>query len=695
MSSEQTKSPSLLTFNRAQHTAQLRQIHLDFHTPGCVTVGDKFNAVEFFDTLEAADVNSITPFALCHHGYSYFDTRTGCKHPGLAFDLFGAIAEEAARRKMELLAYFSQNVNEVQAARHPEWHALQADGQSVNSQILQDGSELYWTWLCPNRKGFIEDFFLPQIAEVLARYPLDGIFIDMACYLHGSCFCPDCVTAMRQDGLDPDNLREHIQFNIATNQRVAREVRALLDATRPGLRFEVGCFNAFGEAEGAAGVISEFYVESLAFQTGWQYFPLTARYFRKYALPTVGVTGRFLKNWGDFGTVITPHQLKTQLAMHLMAGVASCIGDHVHCNGQLDPAVYRTIGEAFRFAKARQPYCVGTTAAKELAILVPEGVEVNVASDDKRSPFLSLHDAYKGAGMMASALHYQYDLIAARDAFDGYAAVIVSNGLFDASFVERARRFMAEGGWLFVSGQGLLPGDATVRRAWQDLLGVADYSPSLHLGEYYEVSNAKAQTDDLPAMPHYVHEPAYDIAFDAEVEPVAQGWRSPIIRSREAFYGHFHGPATEQAGPSIGITRHGNGGAVIIAPQVFPAYLHTGNHAHRKLLRNLLDCVLPDTARVLRTNAPTVVELACGEIDGHLVLQALPFIAEQRDRASFESLCEDPIAFHGIWVDLPQASNRKRAYDPIAGQAVTIEQRPQGIRVYLPPFSEHLVVIVE
>lgn len=57
-----------------------RQIHLDFHTPARVTVGDKFNPTEFFDTLEAAKVNSIAVFAKCHHGYSYFDTRG---HPAL------------------------------------------------------------------------------------------------------------------------------------------------------------------------------------------------------------------------------------------------------------------------------------------------------------------------------------------------------------------------------------------------------------------------------------------------------------------------------------------------------------------------------------------------------------------------------------------------------------------------------------
>src|SRR5664280_1638852 len=122
--------------------SNLRQIHVDFHTPAFVKVGDKFNRKAFFDTLEEAEVNSLAFFALCHHGHSYFNTTTGVRHPGLEFDLLEQIADEAHRRKIELLVYFSLNVNEVQAARHPEWHAQFADGRSVNAQLCLDGTEL-------------------------------------------------------------------------------------------------------------------------------------------------------------------------------------------------------------------------------------------------------------------------------------------------------------------------------------------------------------------------------------------------------------------------------------------------------------------------------------------------------------------------------------------------------------------------
>lgn len=35
----------------------LRQVHLDFHTPGFVKVGEEFDAKAMFDTLEGSEFN--------------------------------------------------------------------------------------------------------------------------------------------------------------------------------------------------------------------------------------------------------------------------------------------------------------------------------------------------------------------------------------------------------------------------------------------------------------------------------------------------------------------------------------------------------------------------------------------------------------------------------------------------------------
>lgn len=674
--------------------ASARQIHVDFHTPDFVEVGRKFDARRFFDTLEVARVNCITVFATCHHGNSYYNTKVGVRHPGLEFDLLGKMAEGARQRGIELLAYFSLNVNEVQAARHPDWHAQFADGRSVNSQILLDGTELFWTWLCPNRAPWLDSFFHPHVQEVLDNYPVDGIFIDMAGYLPGSCFCSACVRAMREQGLNPDVSADHVAFNAATMQRFATALRRQMDAKQPGLRLELGCYNAFGQAAKGKGIISEFYLESLAYQTGWDYFPMAARYYRKFGVPTIGMTGRFLRNWGDFGTIVSPHQLKLQTGMHLLAGVGSAVGDHLSCTGELDKAVYDAIGEAFRFIEPRQPYCVGMTPAKEVAILVPTGVEGNAATKSESGDGRPVEDAYTGACKLMTELHYQYELLSPDESLDGYSLLVIGHGPLPAAFVARVETFVRQGGVALVTGYGLgLDGQSGVD-AWHRLIGVTTATLSGHDGEFYEATARKAQSAELPAMPNYVHCRAIDAEFATDAKALAAAWRSPCVRTRDQHYGHFHGPALTPAGTAVAVRKLGDGCFILIRPQLTAAYLKTGYAAHRALVRNLLAACLPVARRVLRTNAPSLVEFSVGHKDGRTIVQALPFVSDRRHISSFES-ANEAITFHGIWVELPQVKELRRACDPISGKPLRTRLTRHGLRIGLPPFAEHQLVVVE
>jgi len=671
-----------------------RQIHLDFHTPDFVKVGEKFDAVEFFDTLEEARVNAIAVFALCHHGNSYFDTKTGVRHPGLDFDMFGQMCAEAEKRPIELLGYFSMNVNEVQAALHPEWHALRSDGAPVNSQILQDGFELYWTWLCTNRGRLLEDFLYPHINESFDLYKYDGIFIDMAGYLADSCFCDQCREMMLAEGLDPDDPVDHNNFNFLTIQKIAREFRQLLDTRRPGLRLEMGGFTAYGEAHKAKGVLSDIYIESLAYQTGFDYFPVAARYYRRFGLPIIGYTGRFLKSWGDFGTILSSRQLKTQVAMHLMAGTASGIGDHMDCNGQLNKAVYKNIGEAFRFVEERQPYCVGMEPVPEIGVVVPQGFESNAATLDLNNPFLGIMDANKAVAKLMAELHYQYDMIDRDEKLDDFAAVFVNDGMFGMDFVNNASEYASNGGWVVVGTHALWPGDAVVRDVWTKLIGVRSFGFSDHEGEFYEVTDKRIGGENIPEMAHRIHMRAIDAEFEDVVETLAVAWRSPNANSREKHYGHYFGPPSTRAGTALGCRRVGQGGFILVRGQILAAYLQTGYFVHREVIRNILDTFVPAEKRVLRTNAPSLVEFSFGKKDGRYVLQALPFVADRRDRFSFESLNE-PVEFTGLWVDVVGLADARRVYDPISGQDVPFEKIDGSIRIHLPPVSEHMLVLLE
>ena len=55
-----------------------RQVHLDFHTSAdCENVGAEFDPEVFAQTVRMGRVESMTVFAKCHHGFSYYPTEVG------------------------------------------------------------------------------------------------------------------------------------------------------------------------------------------------------------------------------------------------------------------------------------------------------------------------------------------------------------------------------------------------------------------------------------------------------------------------------------------------------------------------------------------------------------------------------------------------------------------------------------------
>ena len=111
-------------------TMGFRQVHLDFHTSEQIPeVASDFDAAEFVETLERAEVNSVTVFAKCHHGMSYYDTKVGVRHPHLKRDLLGEMIEACHARDIRTPVYVSVGQDEWAAEHHADWRRLYADGR--------------------------------------------------------------------------------------------------------------------------------------------------------------------------------------------------------------------------------------------------------------------------------------------------------------------------------------------------------------------------------------------------------------------------------------------------------------------------------------------------------------------------------------------------------------------------------------
>ena len=97
----------------------MKCVHLDFHTsPTIDGIGTEFNAEKFTRTIKEANVDLVTVFAKCHHGYCYYPTKVGTMHPGLKFNLLAAEIEAIHAAGAKAPIYITMGWSKKDADEH-------------------------------------------------------------------------------------------------------------------------------------------------------------------------------------------------------------------------------------------------------------------------------------------------------------------------------------------------------------------------------------------------------------------------------------------------------------------------------------------------------------------------------------------------------------------------------------------------
>ncbi|UXN73261.1 alpha-L-fucosidase [Devosia sp. A8/3-2] len=274
-----------------------RQIHLDFHTsehiPG---IGAAFDPDDFVATFKAANVDSVTIFAKCHHGWSYYPSKVGAPHPNLARpDLMGDMVKALAAADIEAPIYISVQWDERNARLHPEWRVRSATKNRFEPGQLQAARHT----LCLNHKAY-RDELLEHAREVVRNYDTPGLFFDIV--LATDCVCQQCLDSMAEHGLDPTKPEDRLTNDERVNEVFRAEMTAALHAEFPGLRIFYNCGHIHKQGRKRFAPYTHLELESLP-TGGWGYdhFPASARYAATLGLDFLGQTGKFHLSRGEFG----------------------------------------------------------------------------------------------------------------------------------------------------------------------------------------------------------------------------------------------------------------------------------------------------------------------------------------------------------------------------------------------------------
>jgi hypothetical protein len=690
-----------------------RQVHLDFHTsPEIPGIGVDFEPGAFVETLKRARVNSITCFAKCHHGMSYYPTEVGVRHPHLTRDLLGEQVEACHRAGIRVPAYVSVVWDEDAAEKHPEWRQVDREGKLVGRGPLQDRG---WRWLCMNTP--YADYVAAQTEEVLRKYPVDGIFFDIVMQTRPGCVCSFCREDLRKAGkeiTDDAALREQ-------TLRIARDFMHRMTTLVHGVRPQASVFynsRLRVSADSHAGVRPEMpyytHVEIESLPTGgWGYnhFPVYSRYFQTLGKDLMGMTARFHKSWADFGGIKNRAALEYECFSMLAAGAKCSIGDQLHPRGALEEPAYDLIGEVYRSVEAKEPWCHETHAIAEIGVLLAQG------QPPPQSPGQGHAAAGEVVGGLAGASGAAND---PRDTDEGVMRVLLESGrtfhfldneadLLDyglvilpdsirvgPSLAMRLREYVSQGGKLLLTGEsGLDPtGDHFALRE----LGLKSKGKSRWATAYFRAPADGPLGRELPAMEHVVYEPGWEVEVESGTEVLAQVVAPYFNRDHTHYSSHAQTPpaispgAASAEGAPPAVTR--KGGMAYVAFPLFRAYRRSASRVYRMLLRNAIDLLLPE--RLVEATVPSSAQVSVLQQErpgNRLVAHVLYYPAERRTQTL--DLIEDVVPLHDVRLAVRTGFRPARVYEAPSGAPLDFEWKDNVVTTTVPRVEGHAMVVFE
>lgn len=662
-----------------------RQIHLDFHTsehiPG---IGSAFDPDDFVGTLKAAHVDSVTIFAKCHHGWSYYPTKVGAPHPELTRDLMGEMVTALSAADIECPIYISVQWDERNARIHPEWRARSATKNRFDPGQLEAG----WHTLCLNHKAY-RDELLEHAREVARNYETQGLFFDII--LTPDCVCAECLASMAEHGLDPENPADRLKNDEWVNERFRSETTEALRAEFPGLRIFYNCGHIHKQGAKRFANYSHLELESLP-TGGWGYdhFPSSARYAATLGMDFLGQTGKFHTSWGEFGGFKHPDALEYEAAQMVALGAKCLVGDQLHPDGAINPDTYASIAPAYARIEKLEPFLEAAKQVSEVAIMSaeyfhPVGARNNHSDD--------------GAAQMLLELKRPFDVIDPSATFENYRVLILPDEIpVEGEMAARLQAFVAQGGKLLLSGTSGLAADgsftvpAGIRRSGEPVAFTPSYL------------KADAELDaDMTRSPFVMYGTAQTITAEGATV-LAQIVPPYFNRTYAHFSSHQHAPDNPAAAPlGTGVTLHG--GVAYVAYPIFAMYHAVGQPLYKYVVRGLLDRLLPDPA--LTTDLPSAgrATLTHQANENRHILHLLYGPPQVRGKAvplpngdgiRVMEMIEDIPAIGPVSAIVRLPKPPVRVYDALSGADIAWSEAGQGAyRIAVPGLRIHTAIVFD
>lgn len=594
-----------------------RQIHLDFHTSHWIdSVAGDFDKEQFADRLAQANVDSITCFGRCHHGYLYYPSVRFKEliHPNLTNS--NLLPEQIAachQRGIRVPIYTTVQWDGRISQSKPEWLCIDDQGQYINTQNVP--APHFYNTICLN-SGYREFFkqHLLDMIEVIGAENVDGLFMDILFPV--ACACGHCKDEMAKRGMDSGDRQQRLNYSVQMLHQFKQEITTLIRSQLPTATIFYNSSHIGPKSKADYQYYSHLELESLP-SGGWGYdhFPATARYARKLGKPMIGMTGKFHTYWGDFHSLKNRAALEFECFQMLALGGGCSIGDQLHPKGRLSEAAYQLIGQVYGMVKDREAYCRGAVPVTMIGVLTPE----------QNPDTTGIAESLIGVIRLLQELSYQFDIIDSKMDFAGYGCIIAPDWIeYDQKLVDKLEAYVRAGGSCIGSYQSLINQTGQSR-----LYGIENLQKSPYSREFI-LPNSTIGQQLLPEE-YVMYGPSYNVEpVDSRI--LVDKIRPYYERQGDKFCSHQHFPSTGQRYYPELVEK---GRVLYFAHPVFELYRKNGAGWIKQLVKDSLVRLAEDNPRFYQAvahNGPSTLVTALTEQPSakRYVLHILHYITEKR-----------------------------------------------------------------
>lgn len=379
--------------NSSMFTTKIkRAVHIDFHTlPGIDDFGLSFSASDVAGKLKDAHVDYVNVCARCNIGFSYYPTKIGTPYPDMKTDLLGDLIDECHKRNIGVTAYLNGGLNHQALVDNPQFLSVKKDGTVYGADRVNDN---YFRTPCYN-SGY-RRYLLDEIKEILEKEP-DGIFCD--CMKVNPCYCPVCVSKMKEQGFDVDNDEDVLKFAHSVLKDIIKDIRDVVPADKRLFFNGHPCDDIYD-------CLTHVELECLTTDSQWwgyDFIAASAPYYRNFEGDHIYMCGRFIKTWGDIGGIKSRTAIENDVYDALMYGYVPSVGDHMHPRFGLNDNLYKTVSEIYEFVASMEEWTQNATPVTEAAIVRNKITYNNYLKQ--------ISDSDKGAARMLSEFKICYDIV--------------------------------------------------------------------------------------------------------------------------------------------------------------------------------------------------------------------------------------------------------------------------------------------